>query len=110
MVLARPLQYGCLPALSGPIAAVLELRVIPHAVSGRSSCPGMVPEMANPYSNLSVWNNLMLMAELYRIPLKEALERANYWLRDLGLLERWSDEGLLQRYKATPHSSHGAHQ
>lgn len=37
---------------------------------------GVVPEIANPYPNLSGWDNLMLIAELYGVPKLVARERA----------------------------------
>jgi ABC-2 type transport system ATP-binding protein len=49
---------------------------------------GVVPEMANAYVDLSGWDNLMLMAELYRTPSTDAKERAEALLRELGLYER----------------------
>lgn len=49
---------------------------------------GVVPEMANAYADLSGWNNLMLMAELYGIPTREAEERGASLLQDLGLFAR----------------------
>jgi len=49
---------------------------------------GVVPEMANPYGDLSGWNNLMLMGELYGVPFKEARERATRLLQEMGLLSR----------------------
>jgi ABC-2 type transport system ATP-binding protein len=49
---------------------------------------GVVPEMANAYNDLSSWNNLMLMAELYGVTSGKAKERSESLLRGLGLLER----------------------
>lgn len=49
---------------------------------------GVVPEMANAYNDLSGWDNLMLMAELYGVASGEAKERSESLLRALGLLER----------------------
>ena len=49
---------------------------------------GIVPEMANPYTDLSGWDNLMLMAELYGVSPTEACQRASRWLQALGLLQR----------------------
>lgn len=49
---------------------------------------GVVPEMANAYTDLSGWENLMLMAELYGIPRTIARERSEELLESLGLLER----------------------
>jgi len=49
---------------------------------------GVVPETANPYADLSAWDNMMLMAELYGVSGHTARERATEFLRELGLLER----------------------
>ncbi len=49
---------------------------------------GVMPELSNAYMDLSAWGNLMLMAELYRMPANQAKERAESLLRQLGLLER----------------------
>lgn len=57
---------------------------------------GVVPEMANAYPDLSAWNNLMLMTDLYGVPAKEAQDRASYFLRELGLLER--KDSLVKAY------------
>jgi ABC-2 type transport system ATP-binding protein len=57
---------------------------------------GVVPEMANAYTDLSGWDNLMLMAELYGVPAATARERNESWLRALGLLER--KDSLVKTY------------
>ncbi|MFW6102318.1 MAG: ATP-binding cassette domain-containing protein [Chloroflexota bacterium] len=57
---------------------------------------GIVPEMANPYTDLSGWNNLMLMAELYGVAFSKAKERSESLLSALGLLER--GESLVKTY------------
>lgn len=44
---------------------------------------GTVSEMANPYLYLSRWDNLMLMAELYEVPLRKARENAENYLQAL---------------------------
>jgi len=49
---------------------------------------GVVPEMANAYADLSGWDNLMLMSELYGIPPSEARERGARLLQDMGLFPR----------------------
>ncbi|MHA1861871.1 MAG: ATP-binding cassette domain-containing protein, partial [Candidatus Ranarchaeia archaeon] len=49
---------------------------------------GIVPEMANAYVDLSAWNNLMLIGELYGVPKKERQERASKLLKEFGLYER----------------------
>jgi len=64
---------------------------------------GVVPEMANGYPDLSGWNNLMLMAELYGVAGKEARERSTSLLQQLGLVARKDDlvktysKGMKQR-------------
>ena len=57
---------------------------------------GVVPEMANAYADLSGWNNLMLMAELYGMPASTAQERAAHLLQKLGLFDR--KENLVKKY------------
>ena len=57
---------------------------------------GVVPEMANAYNDLSGWDNLMLMAELYGIASGKAKERGESLLRNLGLLER--KDSLVKTY------------
>jgi len=57
---------------------------------------GVVPEMANAYADLSGWDNLMLMAELYGLPLSKAKERSDRLLESLGLLER--KDSLVKTY------------
>lgn len=49
---------------------------------------GVMPELSNAYMDLTAWGNLMLMAEIYRVPGKQAKERAESLLQQLGLYER----------------------
>ena len=49
---------------------------------------GVMPELSNAYMDLSAWGNLMLMAEIYRVPGKQAKERAESLLQQLNLYER----------------------
>ncbi|MEW6374431.1 MAG: ATP-binding cassette domain-containing protein [Thermodesulfobacteriota bacterium] len=49
---------------------------------------GVVPEQVNAYIDLSAWNNLMLMAELYRVRISEARSRAEVLLQEVGLYEK----------------------
>jgi ABC-2 type transport system ATP-binding protein len=49
---------------------------------------GVMPELSNAYLDLTAWGNLMLMAELYRIPANQAKERAESLLQHLGLFDR----------------------
>jgi ABC-2 type transport system ATP-binding protein len=49
---------------------------------------GVMPELSNAYLDLTAWCNLMLMAELYRIPMNQAKRQAESLLQQLGLFER----------------------
>jgi ABC-2 type transport system ATP-binding protein len=49
---------------------------------------GVMPELSNAYMDLTAWGNLMLVAELYRMPGAQAKERAEFLLKQLGLIER----------------------
>lgn len=49
---------------------------------------GVVPEMSNAYVELSAWNNLMFMGELYGVPKKKSAERAKRLLEQFGLYDR----------------------
>lgn len=48
---------------------------------------GVVPEVSNAYVDLSAWENLMLIGELYGVPKKERVKRANKLLKEFGLYE-----------------------
>jgi ABC-2 type transport system ATP-binding protein len=49
---------------------------------------GVVPELSNAYTDLTAWNNLQFMAELYGVPGKDARQRAEELLRKFDLYER----------------------
>lgn len=49
---------------------------------------GVVPETSNAYTDLSAWENLMLMGDLYGLPRSRSAERGSELLDTLGLLER----------------------
>ena len=57
---------------------------------------GVVPETANAYVDLSAWDNLMLMAEIYGVAPSKAKERSQALLESLGLLER--KDSLVKTY------------
>ncbi len=49
---------------------------------------GVVPELSNAYTELTAWNNLQFMAELYGVPKKDARQRAEELLGKFDLYER----------------------
>ena len=49
---------------------------------------GVVPETSNAYTDLTAWQNLMLMSELYGLPRARAALRSTELLGMLGLLDR----------------------
>ena len=49
---------------------------------------GVVPETSNAYTDLTAWQNLMLMGELYGLPRARAVQRSSDLLGMLGLLEK----------------------
>lgn len=51
---------------------------------------GIASEMANAYVDLSAWNNIMLIGELYGVPKKERKGRAVRILKEFGLYDRRS--------------------
>ena len=83
-------------------AKVLGLDVEKNGLEVRNRI-GVVPEASNVYPDLTVWQNLMFMAELYMVPKRVREERATNLLKKLGL-ERFRDvragrlsKGLRQR-------------
>jgi len=49
---------------------------------------GVVPETSNAYTDLTAWQNLMLMGELYGLDRARAVQRSSDLLGTVGLLER----------------------
>jgi ABC-2 type transport system ATP-binding protein len=49
---------------------------------------GVVPEVSNLYDELSVWDNLLFMAQLYHVPRHERTSRINEVLSSFDLTER----------------------
>ena len=54
---------------------------------------GVVPEEANVYVDLTVWENVMLMAELHRLPRGRRTDRGRELLEEFGLAERMRQKG-----------------
>jgi len=52
------------------------------------SIMGIVPELANPYIDLSTWNNLMLMGQLYGVSREKRSKKATLLLKMFELYER----------------------
>ncbi len=76
--------------------------VVREPVRARERC-GIVPEEANVYLDLSVWQNLMLMAELHAVPRRDRVREGERLLDMFGLAQRRKDKarrlskGLRQR-------------
>jgi ABC-2 type transport system ATP-binding protein len=49
---------------------------------------GIVPETSNAYIDLSAWDNLMLIGELYSVPKKQRVERGRELLEKFDLYDR----------------------
>jgi ABC-2 type transport system ATP-binding protein len=49
---------------------------------------GLVPEVSNLYDELSVWDNLLFMSQLYHVPRAERQNRASEVLQSFDLMER----------------------
>jgi ABC-2 type transport system ATP-binding protein len=64
---------------------------------------GVVPEVANPYPELSGWRNLMFTGEIYHLDTRTMKSRAEAALKEFGLWERRHDlarhysKGMKQR-------------
>lgn len=64
---------------------------------------GVVPELANPYMEMSGWDNMMLAGELYGVSRADRYSRSEQLLRQFGLWERRSSrtkgysKGMKQR-------------
>jgi ABC-2 type transport system ATP-binding protein len=77
---------GVIP-LDGGTASVLGHDIRTAAVQAKQGF-GVVPETSNAYTDLTAWQNLMLMGELYGLARPHAARRSSDLLTTLGLLER----------------------
>jgi ABC-2 type transport system ATP-binding protein len=68
-------------------ASVFDFDILREGLKTRQLM-GIVPEMANAYVDLSAWNNLMLIGELYGVSKCLRRERANRLLKEFGIYER----------------------
>jgi ABC-2 type transport system ATP-binding protein len=82
---------GFLPPTDG-IARLAGHDMAVDPVAGRELI-GVVPEEANVYADLSVWQNVMLMAELHAVERRRRTERGTELLRLFGLAGRERQKG-----------------
>jgi ABC-2 type transport system ATP-binding protein len=68
-------------------AAIMGYSVLKEPLKAKQII-SVVPEMVNAYIDLTAWQNLMLIGELYGVPKNERQERAKYLLREFKLYER----------------------
>ncbi len=86
----RALCVGALAARLGVSSAAISqhLRILRVAGLAAREHLGIVPEEANVYLDLSVWRNVMLMAELHGVPRARRVEAGRGLLERLGIAER----------------------
>jgi len=77
---------GVIPP-DGGTATVLSYDIHTAAVQAKQGF-GVVPETSNAYTDLTAWQNLILMGDLYGLARAQATRRASDLLTTLGLLER----------------------
>jgi ABC-2 type transport system ATP-binding protein len=77
---------GVIPPDGGTVT-VLSHDIRTAAVQAKQGF-GVVPETSNAYTDLTAWQNLMLMGDLYGLARAQAARRASDLLTTLGLLER----------------------
>ena len=82
---------GFIPPTEGT-ARVAGFDIVERPVAARQHI-GTVPEEANVYADLTVWQNLALMAELHAIPRRRRIERSNELLGLFGLADRCRHKG-----------------
>jgi ABC-2 type transport system ATP-binding protein len=71
----------------GGTASITGYNILEQALKAKQIM-SVVPEMANAYIDLTAWQNLMLIGELYGVPKKKRQERAEALLKEFGLYER----------------------
>jgi ABC-2 type transport system ATP-binding protein len=73
--------------LDAGTASILGHDILTAAVQAKQGF-GVVPETSNAYTDLTAWQNLMMMGELYGLARAQAARRSSDLLTTLGLLER----------------------
>jgi len=71
----------------GGTASIMDYNILEQALKAKQIM-SVVPEMANAYIDLTAWQNLMLIGELYGVPKRKRQERAEGLLKEFGLYER----------------------
>jgi ABC-2 type transport system ATP-binding protein len=80
-----------IPPTSGT-ARVAGYDIVSDPVAARQHI-GVVPEDASAYADLTVWQNIMLMAELHSMPRQRRIERGAELLELFGLADRRDQKG-----------------
>ncbi len=88
------LLTGVLPPSEGS-AWVLDHDMATDPVGAKEHV-GVVPEIANPYAELSGWDNMLFVGELYGLPGRPSRRRTEELLKEFGLWERRGD--IAKRY------------
>ncbi|HXP06286.1 MAG TPA: ABC transporter ATP-binding protein, partial [Stellaceae bacterium] len=73
-------------------ARVAGYDIVAAPVSARQHI-GVVPEEASAYADLTVWQNVMLMAELHSVPRRRRIERGAELIELFGLADRREQKG-----------------
>jgi ABC-2 type transport system ATP-binding protein len=87
---ARMLTGFITPTSGRALISGIDMAVRPSAARRHI---GVVPEEANVYADLSVWANVMLMAELHAVPKAARIERATRLLERFDLAGRAEEKG-----------------
>jgi ABC-2 type transport system ATP-binding protein len=82
---------GYIPPTAGTIA-VAGYDLLSHPGAARRHL-GVVPEEANVYADLTIWQNTMLMAELHGLAKDDRTRRGRELLEMFGLAERMKQKG-----------------
>lgn len=71
----------------GGTATIMGYSILKESLKAKQTI-SVVPEMANAYIDLTAWQNMMLIGELYGVPKKERQEKADHLLKEFQLYER----------------------
>jgi len=68
-------------------ATIMDYNILTEPLKAKQII-SVVPEMANAYIDLTAWQNVMLIGELYGVPNKERKEKAKHLLKEFNLYQR----------------------